>query len=330
MTVELIKDRDIWDGFVDESSYGSICHKWDFLHIIEKYTGHTLYRYGVYKNEALMAVMPVFVNKIHGLTTVSSPPPQTAVPSLGPVLYKDFIHQKQNKKETQLTMVVEELNAIMEELSPNWLFVSLVPEFRDIRPFIRWNNYSYDIRFYYLIDTRRPIDEIYMGFTNRLRRSLNKAESLDLRVEKSDDASPLYEQLQKSYDRQQRRIPIPNADYLNELLRTFPDELGAYYLYNSDEVMIGATIVQEYKRLVGWIGIPKFDEISYGNEYLIWKMIEKAKTENYRWFEFVGAGTRNLHPFMAKYNPSLEMAFEVYKQDIFGKGATWLYKTLYK
>lgn len=52
MTVTMINDKDLWDRFVDESPYGLLFHKWDFLHIIEKHTGYQLLPYGVYKGNS--------------------------------------------------------------------------------------------------------------------------------------------------------------------------------------------------------------------------------------------------------------------------------------
>jgi hypothetical protein len=37
MAVQIIKDKELWNTFVDESPYGLLFHKWDFLNIMEKY-----------------------------------------------------------------------------------------------------------------------------------------------------------------------------------------------------------------------------------------------------------------------------------------------------
>jgi hypothetical protein len=41
----VIWDRELWDGFVDASPYGTLFHKWGFLRIVEKHTGYKLFLY---------------------------------------------------------------------------------------------------------------------------------------------------------------------------------------------------------------------------------------------------------------------------------------------
>ena len=49
MAISIIDDSELWDRTVDQSPYGLLFHKWDFLKIAEKHTGWKLLPYGVYK-----------------------------------------------------------------------------------------------------------------------------------------------------------------------------------------------------------------------------------------------------------------------------------------
>jgi hypothetical protein len=54
MVVELVKDKEPWDNFVDESFYGLLFHKWDYLKIMERHSGYKLLSYGIYKEVFLI------------------------------------------------------------------------------------------------------------------------------------------------------------------------------------------------------------------------------------------------------------------------------------
>ena len=135
MTLRIIKDKEAWDNFVDESPYGYLFHKWDFLKVMEKYSGYSLHTYGFFKGDELEAIFPLFFEKIWGIRMVFSPPPHTGVPFLGFVVKKNYDDLKQNKKEGILNLIAGEMEKEIKLFSPNYIFISIVPNFLDIRSF---------------------------------------------------------------------------------------------------------------------------------------------------------------------------------------------------
>jgi hypothetical protein len=112
--------------------------------------------------------------------------------------------------------------------------------------------------------------------------------------------------------------PVFPADfslYLKELLRAFPDNMKIYFLYKGDEV-VGGTLDYFYKdKYVGWIGASK-DGFS---EYMEWGGIQRAKLGGFSRYENPDANSKRLVSYKSKFNPSLEMDFDIQKKSVLGK-----------
>ena len=79
----LLTTAELWDSTVDQSPYGLLFHKWDFLKIAEKHTGWMLLPYGVYKGKRLLSLFPLFYKRDLLIKSVFSPPPLSCIPYLG-------------------------------------------------------------------------------------------------------------------------------------------------------------------------------------------------------------------------------------------------------
>lgn len=327
MAIGIIDRQELWDRFVDESPYGLLFHKWDFLKIIEKHSGYRLLTYGIYKGESLICVFPLFFKQINGLKTVFSPPPQTAVPYLGFVMDKEFDTLKQDRKESSLKTVASEADNEIRKISPGYVSVSLVPNFMDTRAF-KWNGYKADAGYTYVIDLNNPLKDCWNRLTRDLRWALRKTEKLNLQLIKSRDIAPLYHQLQERYRIQKMKAPILSKDYLDDLLKAYPDHIGCYYLTDNAGEIVGSTATIEYKWFMSWIGMARVSDKLFANEYLTWKLIEKAKQDGHQKFELEGANTQKLCQFKTKFNPSLELYFHIYQKSALGKLAEWTYLNL--
>ncbi|WP_292490545.1 hypothetical protein [Methanoculleus sp. 10] len=163
MTAGLIDDADTWDTFVNESVSGRLFHKWDFMKITEKHTGFTFLPYGIFRGNELICIFPLFKKQIHGLTILLSPPPlQSVIPYLGFIMGQSYDAAKQSKKESMLRSVAEDLESEIAALAPNYLALTQVPGFIDIRQFLR-EGYEARIHFSYVIDLEPPLAEIWNG-----------------------------------------------------------------------------------------------------------------------------------------------------------------------
>jgi hypothetical protein len=335
MAVQIIKDKELWDAFVDESPYGLLFHKWDFLNIMEKHSGYKLFPYGIYKGDELIAIFPLFFKKLFGLKTIFSPPPKTGVPYLGFIVNKEYDNLKQNKKEGLLNLIVNEIDEEIKNFSPNYVLILTVPNFLDIRP-LKWNKYNIDIHFTYVIDLNRTINQIFDSFKTNLRKYIKRSERSSLELSESNDLSIFWELHKTRYEEQGINYPLISENYLSDLIKAYPQNIKLYYLQDNNREIISTSITQEYKTFLGWQGLPKIKIYGnpkikiYGNEWMLWKLIQKAKSENYKEFDMVGANTKHLCMVKSQFNPTLEFYFAIYQKDVLGKIAEWGYSSFIK
>lgn len=326
--ISIIEDKVLWDKFVDESPYGLLFHKWDFLKIMEEHSGYHLQTYGIYNSLELISVFPLFYKNTMGIKVLVSPPPRTGVPYLGFVMCRNYDTLKQNKKECYLNIVASEINKEIKRVSPNYLQVSTVPNFCDIRPF-QWQNYNIIPRYTYVLSLNKELDDIWNNLTKNYKRKLRKAERLNLKVSTSDDPSVLFYHLDERYKEQCMASPNFSRHYLQDLLKCFSNELVCYCVYAANQRIqtpLTSILVHKYKRFILWLGGAKTEDSV--NQYLTWELVKKAKEEGYERFEDQGANTMHLCGYKRGINPSLEIYHWIGKKDIFGKLGEWTFNNL--
>jgi len=312
---------------VDESASGRLFHKWDFMKITEKHTGFRFLPYGVFKGNELICIFPLFQKQVHGINVLLSPPPvQSVIPYLGFIMGRRYDTAKQSKKESMLKAVAGHLEDEFAALAPNYLAITQVPEFIDVRQFLR-EGYDARIHFSYVIDLDPPLSAIWDGFSSTLRTKLRKVEKSGYRFEKSTDLSVFHAAVAERFSDPDMNIPMISRSYFEDLFRAYPDELGLYYLYDGDGAVTGVQATQEYKAFTLWMGAPKMTAMP-GNEFLQWLLLGQAKERGYRKMENVGANNENINLFKSKFNPSLTLFLEVSRQDLFGRVARWAYSTI--
>ena len=329
MTVSRVGDRDTWDTFIDNSPSGLLFHKWDYLHLTAKHTGSTLLPYAVYNGDEPVCVFPLFCRRIHGINAVFSPPPLTVIPHLGCVMSGGFEGLKQSKKESLLGMVAGEIQDEIRDLSPNYLSIAFVPGFNDVRHYL-WDRCDARVRYTYTINLDRTLEELWSNLHYKLRNKLKKEAGAGLRLEKTSDISTLHRLLADRYQDPSLDIPLIRQDYLEDLVRAYPDRIGVYHLYDAEDEVAGVVATQEYKRFLLWIGTPRIESAHAGNEYLQWLLIQRAKAEGYRTFENMGANNPDLVFFKSRFNPDLTMYFEIEKKDTLGTVSEWAYLAFVK
>jgi hypothetical protein len=330
MVIKLVEDKDIWDRFVDNSKDGLLFHKWDFLKIMEKHTNCELLSYGIYdKSNTLICIFPLFFNSSKGLKMVFSPPPRTGVTRLGFVMNQEFDSLKQNKKEVALRTVAEDFNEEIKKISPNYISVSLVQNFLDVREF-KWKNYDIDVGFTYMFDLDQSLDEIWGNIRNNLKNKITQICGLDLRLLSDNNISRFYESEKKRYEKKGLNFEIISKDYLEDLFKTYPENLKLKNLYDNNDNIVSTQLDCEYKdRFTLWLGGAKPQGNAHYNEYRIWNCIKAAKDAGYKRLDW-GGGPQSIFQFKSKFNPTLNLYFTIYKKDIIGKSVEWVYLNIMK
>lgn len=331
MTVNIVEDKVVWDSFIDASQYGTLFHKWDFLKIIEKYSGYSLYRYGIYRGDKLICVFPVFYKNKMGLTMAFSPPIDTGIYYLGPVMGPIYDAVKQRRKEEYLVSVVEDMETEFKKYSTNYIAIRTAPGFLDSRPFF-WNGYDVTVNYTYVMDLRRPLDEIWDGFDHSCKKKIKAQEKESVTMEEVKDASTIYELMKKRNELMKKRLDdiglpyhFPGPGYIKEIVEAYPENVKLYYAHDKNNGLIGINAVYMYKsHFIQFMGSAK----GHVNEYLTYEFIKMAKAAGYKTFENLDANTRRLCSHKSQFNYMLQFGFNIRKKDSLSKIAEWTYKRL--
>jgi len=327
MTVELIEEKKTWDQFVDDNPYGVLSHKWDFLKIAEKHSGHKLYTYGVYKGDELLGIYPLFYKRTKGFKTIFSPPFRRGIPYLGFLVSKEYDKLKQSKKESFLSLFLGEIETEVRKYSPDYMLVYTVPNFMDMR-FFKWNNYFVAPDYTYALDLKPPLEMIWNNFHKDVKRCVKLADSSGLELRVSDDISLLHERQERRYREKAVSFSM-DAHYLKELFETYSDNIKVYYVHNDNGEVVSGMLSQEYNgRFLVWMGIAR--AVEHANEFLIWRLIEQSRSNGLKKFEIAGANVRNQCQFKSRFSPSLEIWYRIYKRSRIGKAAEWTHANLFE
>jgi hypothetical protein len=328
MALELINNRDTWDAFVDASPYGLLFHKWDYIAITAQHTGYRLLPYAVYRGDEPVCLAPLYFRSTHGVKTLFSPPPmQAVIPYQGLIPSGEFDTLKQSKREGLMDLIVSDLSAEIDAISPHYLSLTLVPGLVDVRQFL-WRGYTAKVRYTYTIDLAQPVEAIWGGFHSKLRSKIRKAEEAGMELVRSRDISMLYTSIAERFSQPDMNIPMISRRYFEDLFRAYPDHLAAYYLYDREGALAGTVATQEYKRFLFWMGAPRIESPHAGNEYLQWLLIRRAKAEDYPIFENIGANTPDLNFFKSRFCSDLRIYMEVCRRDMVGALAEWAYSSI--
>ncbi len=327
MTVKLIEDGAIWDKFLDETPHGTIFHRWQMLKIVEKYSGYRLLPYGIYRGAELICVFPLYLRKYGGMKLVFSPPPQTLIPYLSFVMGPTYGKLKQKRKEAYLAEVASEITGEIKKLSPNYVKLLTEPCFDDIRPF-QWQKYRVDVSYEYAIDLCKPLEEIRAGFDSTCKKNIKHCEGRDMTMKQSSDVETYFRVMRESFDSRGLNSYYKTGDpaYLKEILAAFPENIKLFFLYEGESI-VGTHLICEYRgKFILWLG----SATGHYNEYMLWELIKLEKSLGNKVFEIPDADTERVLPFKSKFNPGLELKFQMNRKDTIGAIAEWTFANIIK
>ena len=120
-----------------------------------------------------------------------------------------FYRKDIEKYETRLSFEMKVINLVIDEIEKlpikkyrqyyHYNFTNWLPFY--------WRGYKQTTRYTYVIDKNKTIDEIYKGFDGQIRKALKKAEK-SLEVKENLDSKIFYSLVEKTYSRQNIKIPF--------------------------------------------------------------------------------------------------------------------------
>jgi hypothetical protein len=331
MTITLMDDGALWDRFVEESPYGLLFHRWDFLKLIEKYSGYKLFPYGVYKGDELICLFPAFYRVKSGLRFLYSPPQQSLVyvPYLGFVMSPVFDSLRQHKKENYLDIVSRDINRELGRLNANHISIASSPRLIDFRHF-RWSGYHVEVSYTYIIDLTRSTQEIWNSLSKDCKKSIKDSEKKNLIIKPSDDVDAFLGIMRQDLAQEDGTFfHRQDPQYLREILTRFPENMKMSFLYEEDTLVAAAVNCEYKKHLLLWMCGKDCSRGDYG-EYLNWEFIRQAKERGCVTAENWGTEQKLLCVYKSKFNPALMPSYAIMKDDAIGRLASWTYGSMFK
>ena len=322
MSVELEivgeEERDKWDTLVDRSPHGNIFHTWKWLKIMEKHSGSKLYPVIGLNGTTPIGVYPLFYQKKFLVKTVFSPPPQLAIPYLGPALV-DYDKLKQDKKELIFIEFQKQVDDfVCSELKPNYVSIYSSPSLLDSRPF-KWTGYQVEPMYSYLIDLSKGADYVWKQFKSELRKNIIKAEEKEVDIENSSKEvlEIIYDSLFSRYEEQGRVLPLSKG-YLLDVYDSFhPQNMHIFVAKYQDEFIAGAIKLHYKNMLISWIGHAKTSLRGTPNDLLQWHVIKWACEQDLKYYDLIGANISIICHYKSKYNPNISMYYSLKKYSSF-------------
>jgi hypothetical protein len=329
MVVELLEDKKRWDQFVEASPQGLLFHKWDFLKTVERHSQYRFLPYGVYSGDELRCIFPFFIwRERFGLTKMGSPPPlDTQILYLGPAFDPSVQTLKASAREKTLNQVTDELCREIDTIAPNFVGFVTVPNFIDVRFFI-WKKYREHLRFTYAIDLERSLDEIWASFSRRCRQEIKYVSAHSPEIQQTDDVSALLDIWRPRFSELGIEVPLLSDSYLEELVATFPQEMTVYTLSIDGRLATAtACCAMQKERYCYWIGGVNVRKDLSVQEYLIWEIVKRAKSEGFKKLD-LGEPTQPTSRFKSKFDPVLEPFCFVERTNTRGKPVYFAYQKL--
>ena len=296
-----------WDDIVLSTSHGTIFHTWKWLNIVQKQTNTRFLPLMAYKGNQLVAIYPVFIQKRGIFNVAFSPPSQSYLLYLGPVI-RDFDTMKQDKKESLLFDLQEAINSFLfSDLGCKYIRIRSSPGIYDSR-FFTWTGFSVEPQYTYRINLSGGKEAVWSNFDRKLRVDINRAirEKVEVRQGDYEDLLAISDLISQRF-RDQGFKTHDYRNYLIDLYNEFHPENFKIFVANYNGERVGGMISLCFKRIMYlWVGVPKSKIPGISpNDLVQWEAIQWACDNGFEFYEEMDGGDRRLRGFKAKYNPEL-------------------------
>jgi hypothetical protein len=323
------KDLEVWDKIVDSSDTGTIFHKLDWLRAAEKHSKSKLYPLIGYEGREVVSLFPIFYKKRAFIKMSFSPPPKCTIPYMGPVFR--YLSSRQTSVEKLHDNIINKtLSFLNNDLSSDYILIKTQTNLLDIRHFL-WEALDAHPNYTYMVPIETSIESLFEGMSNEMRVHIRRAEKnkqLEIREGDISDFKALIRMTTDRYHQQGKSLG-PSSEYLLKLYESFPDNIDVIGLILDGQI-VGGLILLKYRNVVAhWLaGITPVKRVRGANELLHWWAIKKYRQEGYKYYELMGANTKHLCSFKAKFNPNVNLYFTLTQKNHKSRIAESVYNKL--
>ncbi|MCD4740963.1 MAG: GNAT family N-acetyltransferase [Desulfobacteraceae bacterium] len=154
--------------------------------------------------------------------------------------------------------------------------------------------YSYEDHLNFLINLDQSEEDLWRQIHKSRRKNINRAAKKGVVIEeiKHKKMIPIfYKLLKESYS----RVKVPLADmtlFESAFEQLVPKNMSRFFLAKHDDAYIGARAVLTYNNFIHdwYAGASNNASSLYPNDYLVWHVLKWGVKNNYKLFDFGGAG----------------------------------------
>lgn len=294
-----------------------VFHLPEALSVLDAYASGDLRLLGGYRDDELVALVPLFVRTGPlGTSTVTSPPPGMRVPHMGPTLLPSSSTDADREELNRLFV-----EAVLDRIgydNRTLLFLVCSPDYRDPRPY-EWNGLSVDVSFTYHLEIGdRSPDDLLMSMSQGRRREIRDAEHLDVGVEHGGltAAKRIYEETNRRLSDQNEPLDL-SWPFVRDLIESLDDRALVHVARGPDDEFLGGVIAL-YSNDAGifWLGGTRrdYENVSV-NSLVHWDIIrtiqEAPACESVTRYDMVGAGIPRLSKYKSSFGPELRPYYAV-------------------
>ncbi|MGA3209002.1 MAG: GNAT family N-acetyltransferase [Syntrophales bacterium] len=321
MKIERLKDADI--PLYDQLAWqnGTLFNTTNWLRLFDR----AVKLYGFYDDGSnLMGGYHLYEESRFALTICTNAP---FTPGIGPFLRIDSQNRVvvMEKWKRALALMADHL----ENLSYAVVSISLNRSVVDTQPFI-WKRNKVSPRYTYVIDLRKPLDEIWRDMSPERRRSITKGTKDGLITEQVIDHKCIKASVIETFLRQGKKI---NEYYLDKVLGEFAAEENSFAFVTRRGDMPIATSFCVHDAVTAYylLGGYAHENKHHGAGPLcLWKSIEHGQRIGLKHFDFEGSMVPGIEKYfrgfggelvpyyrISKAKLPLEMLLKLFKRDLF-------------
>lgn len=275
LTVLEEKDFPRWDQFVMDHPYGSVYHTTSWMRVIQKTYKHQPLYVFLEQEGRIHACFPLF--RIRSWVTGDRLNCLPAATICDPLADGEQLEKIMRFVQGRIGLECW----IPWEIKTTERFSSGVPfQSRPVRGFVT-----------HLLDLQKPLEEIWGSFhRNQVVRSILKAMQSEIEVVDCCNQKGMVEfyELYLNMRRKLGLLPQPRVFFQNLLEEFGPEGKLQIYLARSGSRPVSGVLLLKYKDLVTYEygATEPSSRKQRPNQLLLWRSIQNAHAEGYRWFDF--------------------------------------------
>lgn len=304
-------DLDKWNSYVERSPQSNPFHLRGSLAALAAHADADLHPLIGFKGQEPVGIFPIFAVERLGIPMALSPPPDLLVPYLGPALL-NMGKLKQRKRERRHQRFVDGcIEWIDEQLDPRYTHVRSDYRYTDLRP-LEWNGLAASLGHTYTVDLSAGADELLKRFSSDARSNVRDGVPEDCTIEEGGERAirRIVTQIYRRYEAQDKSYGV-TPGFVLDLRERLPEGCLRAYVCRVEGRFTGGMITLEDEGTIHrWQGGAKHDAAIPVNDHVDWYIMREAMERDIDAYDLVGADSRRLNEYKAKFDPELRTYHE--------------------